>query len=241
MSCEKYQAALIELTIFGAEPSGDFHAHLDTCTSCAAVARRERLLLASIETGVRRIANAEVPASFLPGLRECLAHESTRKSVLIPGWAFVTASALIFVAAFWILGTPRPSGSLPRVGNSETATDQPRESFARHSAKVPIAVSAPQVRPKRHAPKAGTAPQVVAREPEVLVPPDEREAFAKFLAGLQQRKEVTQALLNPLPEPRKVSFPLDLIQIARLEIKALEGQDERQEQLGRGFGYQEDQ
>jgi hypothetical protein len=232
MPCEKYKSALVDLAISGAEPDSDLRAHLDGCNFCRAALRRERVLFSSIDAAVQRRTNTEVPGSLLPGLRERLAQESVHKPVLIPAWILVTASALIVVAASWIFGTPWPRGSLPRVTEVETAGNQPRESLAGYAATFPIAAPASQAHAKRHAVNARTTPQLVAREPEVLVPPDEREAFASFLAGLQQRKEVAQALLNPVPEPKDASFPLDLIQIARLEIKALEGQDERPEQFG---------
>ncbi len=232
MPCEKYQAALIELAAARAETGGDLRAHLDGCISCQAALSQERALFSSIDAAVQRRTNTEVPGSLLPGLRERLAQESAREPVLIPAWILVTASALIIVAAFWIFETPRPGGSRPRVAEAETTGNQPQKSLAGYAATFPIAAPAPRARTKRHAPKAGATPQVVAREPEVLVPPDEREAFARFLAGLQRRKEAAQAVLNPVPEPKDASFPLDLIQIARLEIKALESQDERQEQFG---------
>jgi len=70
-------------------------------------------------------------------------------------------------------------------------------------------------------------------QPEVLVPPDEREAFARFVAILGERREVARALVTPTTDERDGPPGLKLLQIDRLEVKPLEGtESERSEEAG---------
>jgi len=64
-------------------------------------------------------------------------------------------------------------------------------------------------------------------EPEVLVPSDEREALARFVNGLNGQPEIAEAFLAHTSRQSEPSFPLPLIQIAHLEIPALEPSDDR--------------
>jgi hypothetical protein len=59
------------------------------------------------------------------------------------------------------------------------------------------------------------------REPEVIVPPDERIAFAKFVCGVGQRNQVAVALTRTaplIPSAFEASEPLE---IAELRIEPL--------------------
>jgi hypothetical protein len=61
-------------------------------------------------------------------------------------------------------------------------------------------------------------------KPEVLVPPDERVAFARFVATLNERNDVARALLAAAPEKKDALVSVDLLQISEIEVKPLEGQ-----------------
>ncbi len=63
---------------------------------------------------------------------------------------------------------------------------------------------------------------VASSQPEVLVPPDEREAFARFVAVLRERREVAVALATPAPQSKDEPASLEPLQIKGLEIKTLE-------------------
>jgi len=72
---------------------------------------------------------------------------------------------------------------------------------------------------------------VASSQPEVLVPPDEREAFARFVAVLGERREVAVALVTPAPQTKNEPTSLEPLQINGLEIKPLE---ERQTEVSDG-------
>jgi hypothetical protein len=69
---------------------------------------------------------------------------------------------------------------------------------------------------------------VASSQPEVLVPPDEREAFARFVAVLGERREVALALVTPAAQRKEEPASLTPLQINGLEIKPLEGTESEQ-------------
>jgi hypothetical protein len=62
---------------------------------------------------------------------------------------------------------------------------------------------------------------VAASQPEVLVPPDEREALARFIVVLQERMEVAVAFVTVAMPTKDESANLEPLQINELEIKLL--------------------
>ena len=77
---------------------------------------------------------------------------------------------------------------------------------------------------------------VASSQAEVLVPPDEREALARFVATLQERGDVAVALLTPAPQTKDEPASLEPLQIKELEIKTLE---ERQTEVLDGAGQKQ--
>jgi anti-sigma factor RsiW len=72
MPCEHFQDALIEAAATRAEPQGEVRVHLQNCAACQAAFEQEQSLFASIDAGVRVVANAEVPPSLMPRVRAAL-------------------------------------------------------------------------------------------------------------------------------------------------------------------------
>jgi hypothetical protein len=65
---------------------------------------------------------------------------------------------------------------------------------------------------------------VASSNPEVLVPPEEREAFARFVVALRGRGEVALALVTPAAQTRDEPLGIELLHINRIEVKPLEEQ-----------------
>jgi hypothetical protein len=76
---------------------------------------------------------------------------------------------------------------------------------------------------------------VASSQAEVLVPPDEREAFSRFVFTVQQRRDVAAALLAPSPRKQDSLVTVEPLQIADLEVKPLEG---RETEISGGMGEQ---
>ena len=66
---------------------------------------------------------------------------------------------------------------------------------------------------------------VASSQPEVLVPPDEREAFSRFVLTVQQHGDVAAALLAPSPKKQDALVTVEPLQITPLEVKPLEGRE----------------
>jgi hypothetical protein len=233
MPCKHHKDALIEAAANGAQPQGDLRVHLAACAPCRAAFEQEQSLLASIDAGLQATANARVPASLLPRVRarldEGLATQRRWLQLLI----FATAGAALAFALFLLsrphVGSPNSQAKqTPQIAGSETLVK---------NARPPISGPAAQVVSSNvnNSPTRGHSTflrLVASSQPEVLVPPDEREAFARFVVLLQKRREVAVALVTPsTPTTKDVSAGLELLQVNGLEIKPLE---ERQTEVSDG-------
>jgi hypothetical protein len=235
MPCEKYQAALIDLAATNARPAGDapqlpadVTAHLDACSACRRFLEEEQLLNASIDAGVRRTANAPVPVLFLQRLEARLAQEAPATRSWNANWVYVAAAAALIVLMLPILRT--------RLAQEPVASPSPQAQVAK-----PLA---PEINPPAEAPRTTRAlPQEPHRtkqalppqspsspQPEVLVPPEEREAFARFLSDLNGRAGLAVALVEPVvAQHEQATEPVQTpeIQIAALAVQPLEDRNEK--------------
>jgi hypothetical protein len=227
MPCEHYKDALIETAATGARPQGELQAHLPSCASCREAFAQERALFAAIDSGLHTTASAEVPPSLLPRVRASLDEAAVTPRL---GWLqpLIFASASVALA-FVIFLMARPH----RATNEKVAkrdlvaapaavrpgTNANPEKISRESTEIAtIGVR------HSHAPRSSTIlHSAESSNPEVLVPPDEREALARFVAKLNERSDLASALLGRAPEKRDALIVVERLQIRALEIKPLEG------------------
>jgi hypothetical protein len=229
MPCEKYQAALIDLAARGAEPFGEVRAHLAACASCRSYIEQEQFLLAAVDSGVRSSVNAGLPVALVQRLEARLAQQAAARRRAFSVRTLAGAGAVALVAALLLI--LRPVDLFRTHGKPEamvaTATRGPalpaRPATLAPTSRPTAFASMPSGAGHRNTSR-GTS-KVAARnerEPEVLVPSDERESLARFVRGLRGQPELAEALLARIPDRTQSSFPLPLIQIARLEILPLE-------------------
>jgi hypothetical protein len=231
MPCEKYQDALTDLAARGAEVVGVVREHLNVCASCRSYLEQEQFLLKSIDSGIRSDVNAVLPAAVVQRLQARLAQESAFERRVLGRWIIAGAGAALVAAALALL-IARPVGRFRSRAKVErtfaAASAKPSELVERSSMsaavtnpRAPIAIAKTT---RQNSPEALLATSSRnLHEPEVLVPPDEREALARFVNGLHGQPEI----LAHAPRQTEPSFPLPLIQIAHLEIPALEPSDDR--------------
>ena len=234
MSCEKYQDALTDLAARGAEVVGVVREHLNVCASCRSYLEQEQFLLKSIDSGIRSDINAALPAAVVQRLQARLAQESAFERRVLGRWIFAVAGAA-FVAAALALLIARPVGrfrSHAKLEPTFAASVKPSEleegSSTSAAVTNPRALVAIAKTTRQNSQEA--LPAISSRnlhEPEVLVPSDEREALARFVNGLNGQPEIAEAFLAHTSRQSEPSFPLPLIQIAHLEIPALEPSDDR--------------
>jgi hypothetical protein len=223
MPCENYREALIEAAASDAEPSRELRFHLDACPSCRAAFTEELQLFAAIETGVRATANAQVPHSFLPRVRAGLEDVSASQRRWTPFLVLAAASAAIVLAVF-IASHPRratndaqakqilaaPPGERPAIPDRPEMTRTP-------AVVTPLHPNHTRQRNNSTWPIVATSSQL-----EVLVPPDEREALARFISSQRERTVVTIAVVTTGSVNKDRPLSVQPLQIAELEVKRLE-------------------
>lgn len=227
MPCEHYKDALIEVAASGVAPQGELRAHLDACASCHAAFAEEQSLFAAIDSGLHVTSNRGVPTSLLSRVQAGLDQLYVNP---MPRWLqpFVLASAGV-AFAFLLLLVARSHGPVPNNVTRQTlAPPIPMALTAgTHKDISPSNVQVASTTPNHlHTPRASTVMQSVASSnPEVLVPLDEGEAFARFVADLNERRTFASVLLAQTPEKKDRVINVDPLRIPDMEIKPLEGGD----------------
>jgi hypothetical protein len=229
MPCKPYKDALIEAAASGAEPQGELRDHLGVCLDCHATFEQEQALFASIDAGLQVNANADVPVSLLPGVRARLDKAAAPQRRWFQPVIFAAASVALAFAIFLFVQPPQSK----------------RDYQAKQTPPIPAGVTPATIALQQN---SGSAPQIVSSnanksqtrvhstllrpvassQPEVLVPPDEREAFARFVAVLGERREVAVALVTPAPQRKDEPASLEPLQINGLEVKPLAGTESEQ-------------
>jgi hypothetical protein len=229
MPCEKYQEALIDLAVCGAEPVGVVRSHLDSCALCGACLNQQQMLLSTIDSGLRQTINAPLPASLLQRFEARLAQEALPNRA--PNLRWLCAGAALATAAVFILFASRHLRS--RVTMEQTtevsqtahaAIEQPQEIRPLELLLQPVAPVAARNLGKYWR-TSGTNAQ-----PEVLVPPDERVAFEHFLSDLNGREDLAAAIVKPIHaqrEQRVISLDTPDIETAALTVEPIQDGSDR--------------
>jgi hypothetical protein len=223
MPCEDYREALIEAAASGTGPSQELRLHLDACHVCRADFAEERQLFVAIDTGLRANANAEVPTSFLPRVRARLEDAPEAERRWTPFLIFAAASAAIAVTLF-IASRPRQATNDNQakqalgVPFSETR-EKPASEEVVGSRNTAVAMSASRAPQRRNSNSVSSASSAGL---EVIVPPDEREAFTRFVSARQERSEVAVAVVALAVGHEDASISVEPLMIAKLELTPLE-------------------
>lgn len=229
MSCERDKTVIVEAAA-AAEVGPPLRLHLEGCSECRAAFASEQSLFSAIDASLSQRMSVSPSPEFLPRIQSTIDVENLRRPVRtasvwfrwLPRTATATAVliALLFAARHHSLSVARqqPDASVRARGASQAQT---RAQLAQPERQLAITVSRPSL--KRSAKRGLSVPAVRgAVGPEILVPPDERDALAHFVAGLSQRREVALALARPVPyEPQPEASPGGPLQIAKLEVPPL--------------------
>jgi hypothetical protein len=228
MSCERHKKALRDAAAWGETlPSDAVRQHLESCEECQEFLAREQTLFASIDATLRRTANPELPHSFLARAGEHI----SRVPQANPYWrpAFGLAAVLLVVsfavATHFRHGVPGNAGRVlqgPEIATQNVGHPDKRVPLKEYSRHLP-GTQTQQNRIINHA-------DSVSAQPEVLVPPDERQAFERFVADTQADQGFMMAFLTDAKEPfvwnKNPALQLQPLEVHRLEVTALEPQVE---------------
>lgn len=222
MPCEHYKNALIEAAATGAVIQDELRAHLNACASCREAFAHEQSLFAAIDSGLHAATNTEVPISLLPRVRAALDEVAGPQHRWVQPLIFVSASAALVLAIF-LMARPH-HGTAENIAKQGPVVAPDRVEPAINASPEGPSKDIPTVFAHFHAARNSTNLHSVASStPEVLVPPNEREAFARLIAALNKPNSVAAALLTHAPEKEAGLVSLEPLQIPDLEIKPLEG------------------
>jgi anti-sigma factor RsiW len=235
MPCEHYKDALIEAAATGAGPQGELRAHLAACTSCRAAFEQEQSLFTAIDSGLHATANDEAPPSFLPRVRAGLDEVAVAPP---PRWLqpLVFASAGVALA-FVVFLIARPYHATPENVVRQGPVFAPTAITPGTNAnpgKIPAAAAetaSTGANPSHRMRNSTFFHPVASSNPEVLVPPDEREAFARFVVALRGRGEVALALVTPTVQTKEESPSIEPLQIKLLDEQQTESSDGAQQKF----------
>ena len=221
-TCEDYRTALTDAAAAAVQPSLELRSHLDACASCHAAFTEELQLFAAIDTGLRATANAEVRSSFLPGVRASLENASAPRRLWTPSLIFAAASAAIVLTVF-IAARPRraindnQAKQILAVPSREKSVTPDREVAGTPTAVTSLRSKHVQQRRESTSPSSASPSQF-----EVIVPPEEREAFGRFVSAQQERSSVVIAVVALASGKEDPPLSLEPLLIAKLRVRPLE-------------------
>jgi len=223
MPCENHRQSLIDAAAADSQPPRELRLHMDACASCRAAFIEEQQFFQAIEAGLSAAANADVLPGFLPRVSVRLEVESVRQRRFTPTLILAAAGAAIVLTAFigWRSHYPakvEPANPVLATVSREEPTTPSRLEVAGAVATVTPSRSH-RVRPRRNS----ASPVFVSSDrQEVLVPPDEREAFARFVRAQQEQSDVITAVVTPPSEGEDKPQSVKALQIAKLVVTPLE-------------------
>jgi hypothetical protein len=220
MLCDKYKEGLIEAAASGAALTNALREHVETCAHCGGTLAGERTLLAAVDAGLQKAANAKVRSCFLRNVKANLAAETVPTRNPIPGWAFVCATGALALASAFL--------SMPR-----GAYDNARTQAITVPSKVPAGAGGVELRfaperKTRYAARPSKAPEqqnvssTTSREPEVLIQPEEEEFLKRFYAAVGNPERDARAVVTDDHEVTPKPLVIEQIEVRDLNIENLD-------------------
>jgi hypothetical protein len=216
MSCETYRNALLEAAVGAGELNARVKDHVERCPRCRVTLQQEQTMLAAIDGGLRLRMEEEPRPGFLADVRARISQEPEPRSLVSPRLSLAAASAivaLLIVAVPWATLRRMPGGVAGPTVSTIRIQSAPIGAESRTHA-IPHGLRQRQAKNLVVARHAG-------REAEVLVPPDESEALAKFVTHLRQGDEVARAFASPPVDEEGDLSEIKPLEIARLQLKPL--------------------
>jgi hypothetical protein len=201
---------------------GDLDQHVRECTGCRAFLASQASFASAIDSHLRLIAKEPVPPSLLPGVRARLEQEKTpRQSIL--RWQFAavaTVVVLLVAAAIRMRDSDKP--------------ERPTETTAKVAPGSPRVNRPPTAGPQINQPAAKISRVAAIRKasvsahssaPEVLILPEEQQAFRRFVSEISKDQDSVKALVSAAPGNGDAPVEIALLTIENVEVKPLEGTD----------------
>ena len=201
---------------------GDLDQHVRECTGCRAFLASQASLASAIDSHLRLIANQPVPPSLLPRVRARLEQETApRQSIL--RWqfaAFTTVVVLLAAAAIRMRDSDNPER--PTETTAKVAPESPHVNRP-PTASPQINQPAPKIPRGAAIRKASVSGHSSA--PEVLILPEEWQAFHRFVSEISKDQDSAKALISAAPGNGDAPVEIALLTIENVQVKPLEGTD----------------
>lgn len=218
MPCEEFREALSGAAAGGEqELSREVRAHLDACRECCAAFQEEQQLFAAIDSGVRQIANAEVPISLLPRVREYLDRGASPRRSFLPYFVFAGAAICAVLLAVAVRGWRRTNIEPRLIIETSRATSvaKPSEDVVAHNVK-------PKVRPAlRRSRNQFVTERASQPQFTVLLPVGQKQAVDKLLGELRSGAIKPNDVIVEKAEAPSPDILFAPLAISPLEVKPL--------------------
>ena len=221
MNCGRAQHEIVDaMASDESKLRGEVHQHVRECTACRAFLANQASLASAIDSYLLLVANEPAPPSLLPRVRGRLEQEAAPRQRIF-SWQFVAFAAAAVLLIAIGLRTLRPH-TITRV--PEAAAQIAPESPI---VNLPISPRAEEPAPQTYrvaAPARKASVAAHSSDTEVLVLPEEQQAFRRFVSHISQDQGSAKALLAAAPD---VNAPVEiaLLTITNVEVKPLEGTD----------------
>ena len=233
MNCDRYKNALLEAAATNEKLDAKLANHAAHCPKCYATLHSHRDLFSQIDTALRAHVNEDLRPGFLARVRGQLSKEAPTRGGSDPAWPAVGAAlALLLVAMFY----PWANVKKPSV---EGTLQAPSVRVPQISAEARTALGSSQDlagQQRRHSSKHVNAKTPSPPKPEVLVPSDEQKAFAQFVARVEGRdlmaEAVVSAAVNKTPGRTSTLPEIPSVDMADLQLdrwRTDEWQDENRD------------
>ena len=206
MSCEHYAQA-IEDHACGADLAAAAAAHLDSCVRCAAAFEVQRRALEDLEAELQRAVAIDPSPAFAPGVRAGIDSASSAGYRL--AWLAAPLGIGAALAIAVLLGAP---GNRPAelAGTRKPAPPSSPSTIARNSPSSPTVAPAVAIGVRQAAADTRRRSRAIPRpaEPEIIVPPGQARALARYMALVRRGTIDAAVLIQP---PAELQAPADLV------------------------------
>lgn len=228
MPCKNYREALIEAAASGVGLSSELAAHLNECPTCAAAFSEETQLFEAIDHGVRSVANAEVPPALLYRVKAAVEETEFVSPRWKHGLVLAAASVAIVAATFAAVHQHSRTNALQTVQVfAVPVRPQAAPPVAPKAVENPAVAASTSLRSDLHRSQPVVRVVAPSDQLDVLVPPEEREAFARYMASVQEKSNGPVVVVVAEPRGPVLTDGMKPLQIAEVVVNPLDPAEEK--------------
>jgi hypothetical protein len=221
MKCKTYQAKILSHVAYGeSELPPEIREHLALCPACRQFRAANVDLLAAIDVSLRHLVHQPVAPrlyTIAAQLPEDVAEGNPGGTRLwLGGISAVTAVLLLTFLVLRNTSQHAPQVVPAEVVSNTNAVASPWRTEA-PKASVTVVVIKNRKDANRPLQKSSDAFQ------DIIVLPEEREAYARFVSVLPRQEAVAIALARPAPPVPENPMDIGMLQVKDLEVEPLEG------------------